>query len=264
MNLQDPFINNTPDGEPDEESALVAMPIFCNGKRYDLGAVVEHLKSFWKLEVTEAEGGEDVAVFEVDGQLTAIAHMPTGFPKEAQQEMIQTAVFWQAVADDMKGHDSHAIVTIFHGDSGPVGQFLLMTKILYSIFATSEAVGVFIGSQSLMLGREMYMDCTEMSIQDSEAPVLLWVFFGPAADEQGNSLYTFGMNAFGKHDMEIVHSRLEMGDLLDIMISFVGYVVSNDVTLQPGETIGFSEDQKIPITLSEGVFVEGETLKLEM
>ena len=32
--------------------------------------------------------------------------------------------------------------------------------------------------------------------------------------------------------------------------------------LKDGETIGFSEEQKLPITISEGVSVEGESIKI--
>ena len=40
-------------------------------------------------------------------------------------------------------------------------------------------------------------------------------------------------------------------------------ILSDDVTLQDGETIGFSEEQKLAITLSEGIALDGMTLKLE-
>nr|WP_304430429.1 DUF4261 domain-containing protein [uncultured Acetatifactor sp.] len=35
------------------------------------------------------------------------------------------------------------------------------------------------------------------------------------------------------------------------------------MVLHDGETIGFSEDQKLPITKSGGVAVEGDSLKIE-
>lgn len=40
------------------------------------------------------------------------------------------------------------------------------------------------------------------------------------------------------------------------------YVVKQDVTLRDGETVGFSAGQKLPITRSAGVSLDGMTLKL--
>ena len=42
------------------------------------------------------------------------------------------------------------------------------------------------------------------------------------------------------------------------------YVISEDVVLQDGETIGFTEEQKLSITCSEGVAVDGMSLKIDV
>ena len=39
-------------------------------------------------------------------------------------------------------------------------------------------------------------------------------------------------------------------------------VLEQDVTLRDGETIGFSEGQKLPITRSAGIWHDGMTLKI--
>ncbi|MFC5537704.1 DUF4261 domain-containing protein [Rhodocytophaga aerolata] len=44
--------------------------------------------------------------------------------------------------------------------------------------------------------------------------------------------------------------------------SLVHYVISQDVSLQDGETIGLSAEQKLKIIQSKGKFLEGQTLKI--
>jgi hypothetical protein len=46
-------------------------------------------------------------------------------------------------------------------------------------------------------------------------------------------------------------------------MTLASYVLEYDVTLKNGETIGFSEDEKLPITLSNGIALDGETLKIQ-
>jgi hypothetical protein len=53
-------------------------------------------------------------------------------------------------------------------------------------------------------------------------------------------------------------------DLYDFLTSTLSYIIEEDVTLEDGETIGFSEDEKIPITESKGGYLDGNTLKLEV
>lgn len=62
--------------------------------------------------------------------------------------------------------------------------------------------------------------------------------------------------------MEVVSSDTDGYDLYDFLLNITEYVIGSDVELQDGETIGFSEEQKLAITRSEGVSVDGFSLKI--
>ena len=47
------------------------------------------------------------------------------------------------------------------------------------------------------------------------------------------------------------------------MLNLVNYILVSDVTLKNGETIGFTEEQKLKITISKGKFIDGKTIKVE-
>ena len=53
-------------------------------------------------------------------------------------------------------------------------------------------------------------------------------------------------------------------EVYDLFINILNYGLAYDVTLKHGETIGFSEDEKIKIIESEAVYVDGNSLKLEI
>lgn len=70
------------------------------------------------------------------------------------------------------------------------------------------------------------------------------------------------MQAFGKKEIEILDTSLSPGDIKEILMNIAHYVIRNNVTLKHGQTMGASADERIDITVSEGVLVEGETVKL--
>jgi hypothetical protein len=57
---------------------------------------------------------------------------------------------------------------------------------------------------------------------------------------------------------------MSRGDLHEFILPVLNYILSFDVTLKNGETIGFSEEQKIKITESKAVYLDGNSLKLEL
>lgn len=71
------------------------------------------------------------------------------------------------------------------------------------------------------------------------------------------------MRKFGKEEMEVYAANADLNDVRDFLLDIVTYVLDYDVTLNDGETIGFSEEQKLRITLSDAVALDGKSLKLE-
>ena len=70
------------------------------------------------------------------------------------------------------------------------------------------------------------------------------------------------MEGFGKKEMEILSSSQSPEDVYYFLQGVADYVITSDVILQDGETIGFSAEQKSPISQSKGIAVNGITLKL--
>ena len=87
-------------------------------------------------------------------------------------------------------------------------------------------------------------------MQDGELPIFNWIWFGLWRNENGMNGYTYGMDVFGKDEMEVLGTDAKPSDLRDFLASLVSYVLENDVELHDGETIGFAADDKHTITRS--------------
>lgn len=110
---------------------------------------------------------------------------------------------------------------------------------------------------------DFYIGHAEM-LEDGDLPTPIMMYLGLYRIESGTTGgYTYGLENFGYREIEIVDSEQTLGDLYEFLFCVSQYVLEFDVTLNDGETIGFSEEQKLPITLSKGVAVDGDTLKIK-
>lgn len=247
-----------------EDSLLLAMPMFEKGAKYSIEAVLEKLHQAWGYEVEGTDYDDTTAVLTVDGTMFAIAFMPAAIPAEDIQNTAQYAYNWKTVLDDIQDVDSHAIVSVLSGPMDNVARHLLLSRILYAIIATTpNCVGVYQGSQTLLIPREQYLDYYD-ELKEGKVVVPLWVYIGVRSTEEGNSVYTYGLSDFGKQELEVVNSTLELEELYSFLVNICSYVIGSDVVFKHGETLGYTAEQKINITSSKGVFLAGETLKLEM
>ena len=62
-------------------------------------------------------------------------------------------------------------------------------------------------------------------------PIFNWVWFGLYRSEGGLNGYTYGMDVFGKEEMEVLNTDAEPEDLRDFLASLASYVLACDVTL---------------------------------
>jgi hypothetical protein len=263
MGLFDFFNKKESSRKKQEGKILLAMPMYNNGDTYILDDVVNNLKSFWDLEVSEIEGDNQSAVFKINGEMVALAYMPVQIPWADIEATAQYAYNWQDATQELKDHNGHAIVSLMVGKKTILERYKILSKLLCAVLSTSNALGIYQGNQSLLISRSQYLDKTD-ELKEDQTPVTLWVYLGLRTSDQGNSLYTYGLTEFGKQEIEIINSALSLEELYNLAANIASYVVGSDAILKSGETLGYTEDQKIKITTSKGVFVDGQSLKLQM
>ena len=240
-----------------ENNVVLSMPMFKNNKGYVLDKVIEDLRVYWELDVTDIEGDDELATFKVGGELVAISMMPVPIPNSELEPMYSYSYLWENV-------ESEAIVSILFSNISPVEKYSLLTKINSSILRTCEdAIGIYQGSATLLLPKELYVAFSELLLSDM-LPIQLWIYIGIICNNEKTSIYSYGMQEFDKSEIEILETVMSNREVYDLFINILNYVLAYDVTLKHGETIGFSEDEKIKIIESEAVYVDGNSLKLEI
>ena len=186
------------------------------------------LKDDWNI-VPQDDVKDNAMVFKVGDMVVACSLMPNPVPNKEAENAAKYNILWKEGANEVAKHQAHVMLAVMNKTSA-VEQAILFAKVASSLLKLDNAIGIYKG---------MYLAKT------------------------GLCAFTSGMRFFGYEEMEIVDSPKQPNDLLGFLLSISEYVLSEGVELKDGETIGFSEEQKLPITLSDGVSVPGKTLKIK-
>lgn len=264
-------MSNTPEQHEQESNILLAMPLLADDK-IDLDRVINRLRTHWGLAVdgtqnddtqNDAATSETIRVVDVDGHMTALGLMPGQVPAGDLESLYPVAFLWPGAAEEVPRHATHVIVSLMSDDAPARERYAVFTKVVESVLAETNSLGLYQGHQMLLVKKEIYIDMAEALLED-ETPFLLWVFVGLSGSDEGNSLYTYGMKGFGKMEMEIINSQQDMDDLFDFLINVGCYVINSDVTFKADETLGYTESKDAAIEISPGRIHEDETIKLVM
>ncbi|GAA4864912.1 hypothetical protein GCM10023310_50460 [Paenibacillus vulneris] len=243
--------------------------VLLNSPECDLDQVKENLMKDWNISCSSASGEgegpeeekEGILVFETDGFTAAISFVDAPIPDGEAEHYAGGNYLWREAADVTKTHVAQIILAVFTRSGSPLDSGRLYTKLAASCLKLPNAIGFY--SSGTVFQPELYVEMAELMKSDDMFPLLNLVHFGLVRTDSGMNGYTCGLRPFGKEEIEVLDSQASPADLRDFLINISAYIVESNVTLRDGETIGFSAEHKLPITRSQGVYVDGESLKIE-
>ncbi|MHB9315133.1 DUF4261 domain-containing protein [Fusobacterium polymorphum] len=238
--------------------------VLLNEAKFDREKFLKDLKEDWKITLDLGEDSEnkekDMLVGNIGDIMVAIALMPAPIPNNEAVEKAKINYKWKDAVKVAEEHKAHILVSLL-GEPDLVEGAKLYTKIISALTKQENCIGLYV--TKTVLNPDMYRDFTEYYVENDMFPVENTIFIGVYKTDNGEiNAYTYGMETFGKKEMEVINSLEQPKDIYNLLQAIADYVITSDVILQDGETIGFTAEQKISISQSKGVAVNGTTLKL--
>lgn len=242
--------------------------VLLSGPEWDIEAFKAQLKADWGIDYPPEDGKQasanddnTVAVFDADGMTAALSLMEFPVP-EGEAEYWANSNFMEkekAVAA-AKAHKAHVLVAVMDKERPPRQRGELYVKLVSSLLKAPNALGVYTNGTVWLPD---YFIKVSQDLKEGHLPLLDLVFVGLVRYEKGVCGWTNGLRAFGKDELEIRDSQRPPNEVHMMLLNTAGYIIEENATLRDGETLGYTADQKLRITRSEGFNVEGMSLKIE-
>ncbi|RHR10021.1 DUF2185 domain-containing protein [Pseudoflavonifractor sp. AF19-9AC] len=232
---------------------------------WDKKQFIRDMKEKWDIAVDEYDASEekddDALVFEVGDMLAAVSLNNYPIPGGEAEGNAENNYMWEDAVKVAKEHCAHLMVAVLGKEEDLLEKGKLFTKVVAACCRQEYATGIY--TSGVVFEPRFYEGFAEQMCED-ELPIFNWIWFGLWRDENGMNGYTYGLDSFGKEEMEVLGTDAKPSDLRDFLASLVSYVLENDVELLDGETIGFSADDKHTITRSPGVGLPEEQMTLKI
>ena len=250
--------------ESDHTGVFTGFVLLSKGE-WDKDQFIRDMKEKWDIAVDEYDESEekddDALVFEVGDMLAAVSLATYPIPNGEAEGNAENNYMWEDAVKVAKEHRAHIMVAVLGKEEDLLEKGKLFTKVVAACCRQDYATGIY--TSGVVFEPRFYEGFADM-LRSGDLPIFNWIWFGLWRDEHGMNGYTYGMDVFGKDEMEVLGTDAEPGDLRDFLASLVSYVLENDVELHDGETIGFAEDDKHTITRSPGVGLPEEQMTLKI
>ena len=232
---------------------------------WDKAQFIRDMKEKWDIAVDEYDASEekddDALVFEVGDMLAAVSLNNYPIPGGEAEGNAENNYMWEDAVKVAKKHRAHLMVAVLGKEEDLLEKGKLFTKVVAACCRQEYATGIY--TSGVVFEPQFYEGFAD-TMQNDELPIFNWIWFGLWRDENGMNGYTYGLDSFGKDEMEVLGTNAKPSDLRDFLASLASYVLENDVELHDGETIGFAPDDKHTITRSPGVGLPEEQMTLKI
>ena len=250
--------------ESDHTGVFTGFVLLSKGE-WDKEQFIRDMKEKWDITVDEYDASEekddDALVFEVGDMLAAVSLAAYPIPNGEAELNAENNYMWPDAVQVAKEHRAHIMVAILGKEEKILEKGKLFTKLVATCCRQKYATCIY--TSGVVFEPRFYEGFADM-LKEDELPIFNWVWFGLYRSEGGLNGYTYGMEVFGKEEMEVLNTDAEPEDLRDFLASLASYVLACDVMLKDGETIGFSADDKHTITRSPGVSLPEEQMTLKI
>lgn len=266
---------NEDKSENDSDSQVGAFAgfVLLSEPEWDKEQLAKDLKSEWGIKVpakelnSSDEKYKDIILFEVKDISIAISFIPAPVPEDEVEHYARANYMWKDAVEVTKTHKAQILVAILGNETDLCKKGAIFTKVVSSCLNQKYALGVY--TDGAVYEKNFYREGASMAKNDG-LPILNLVWFGIYRDEKQAGIYTYGLKKFGKDEIEVYvtpdnadFASVDYNGIRDFVLNIVVYVLDSNVVLRDGETIGFTAEQKLPITKSKGLALDGETLKIE-
>jgi len=227
----------------------------------DLMDVFECLKKYVTFKDVE-RNDKNVYVTNVGNSMIALSLIETPIPDGEAEYYAQGCYMWKDAVEKVKEHQAHIIVSTIGKDLSTIDAKLLHSQLVDACLYLSKAIAVY--GQQVVFSADIYHHVMNDYYQKKVLPIFIWIYLGIISQSNKNSVYTIGLKDFGHYEIEILPSQMKLSQLHEFLWNVVVYIIEQHAQLHDGETIGMSATQKCQITLSQGLFLDEETLKIEV
>ncbi|MCI8836510.1 MAG: DUF4261 domain-containing protein [Hungatella sp.] len=253
--LQKPAV---PSCVPPQEGTFVCS-VLLTSAWFDTDKFIEDVYRDWSVRLTPDRDFDRFLLFSVDDMEAVLTLIPSPIPPEEARKAAASNYLWPNGAKVVENHKAHLAITVLGPDASLMDRGLLLVKLAASCCLQLPAAGVFTGPSVYQAG--LYRNLASV-IKDGCLPVFNWVWIGLYETQDGYGGYTYGLELFGKDEIEVVDTHVKPHLLRSFLGAVASYVLEGHVILQDGDTIGFHLGESLPVTLSPGIALSGNTLKI--
>ncbi len=246
--------------EADEQNAVRVGSVLLKDAEIDFDALSDALIQAFDVTDENCTRDAQTLVFSLESNMISVALMDTPVPDGEAEFYAEGNFLWREAVETTKQHQAHLLVAVLNREANAIEAACFFTDTVNLCSMETKALGIY--TTGTVYEPSFYNEWAG-KLRNGEMPLPLWVYVGLVRDENGLSGYTYGLTLFGRLELEIIGTSRSHEELYNFLYGVCEGILSEGMYFHDGETLSFTSDQRLTITKSKAVYVEGDSFKIE-
>lgn len=246
--------------EVDEQNAVRVGSVLLKDAEIDFDALSDALIQAFDVTDENCTRDAQTLVFSLESNMISVALMDTPVPDGEAEFYAEGNFLWREAVETTKQHQAHLLVAVLNREANAIEAACFFTDTVNLCSMETKALGIY--TTGTVYEPSFYNEWAG-KLRNGEMPLPLWVYVGLVRDENGLSGYTYGLTLFGRLELEIIGTSRSHEELYNFLYGVCEGILSEGMYFHDGETLSFTSDQRLTITKSKAVYVEGDSFKIE-
>ena len=245
--------------EADEQNAVRVGSVLLKDAEIDFDALSDALIQAFDVTDENCTRDAQTLVFSLESNMISVALMDTPVPDGEAEFYAEGNFLWREAVETTKQHQAHLLVAVLNREANAIEAACFFTDTVNLCSMETKALGIY--TTGTVYEPSFYNEWAG-KLRNGEMPLPLWVYVGLVRDENGLSGYTYGLTLFGRLELEIIGTSRSREELYNFLYGVCEGILSEGMYFHDGETLSFTSDQRLTITKSKAVYVEGDSFKI--
>ena len=246
-----------------ENSPLIAMVALHGAVLPDAEQLAAAFAESSEATLENVEAKESTITCDLNGAVAFVSLMPAPIPWPELEGPCATAWWWPEAGENLKDHTDHLIVALMGSEADPATRHVWLSQLVSVVAELTPAAGIYWGAGTVVHEPGDFAEQVAELTPKLLAPQL-WIDMRMERCPDGALRYfTTGMQSFGLPEVEIEHTHREPEEVMQFCYGIINYMITGNIAIGDGETVGRTEQEKIPVTHGPSMFErEGDVIKL--
>lgn len=169
---------------------------------------------------------------------------------------------WSNSQGVVASHRAHILLSVMNCKNKVEG-YKLFTNLMSILANFDNRIAIYMPAQHVTLNARTYVEDARV-ITTRKNPIHLWICICPVVLDDATICYTYGLNEFGKNEIEVRSTTRHYMELFDFVYNLCDTIITEDIVLETGDNVSTAKGEILTAIVNDGVYVDRVSTKFNM